>query len=76
MGYDIVRLSGILTCDPFRVDPNQLDQKMIEKIVSAHIGQTISLDDQHMQLLKFNGTDVNKFKILLAKIDKRGQITR
>ena len=59
-----------------RVDPNQLDQKMIEKIVSEHIGQAISLDDQHMQILKFNGTDVNEFKTFLAKIDKRGQITR
>jgi hypothetical protein len=59
-----------------RVDPNQLDQKMIEKIVSDHIGQTISLEDHHMQILKFNGTDVNEFKTLLAKIDKRGQITR
>jgi hypothetical protein len=59
-----------------KVDPNQLDQKMIEKIVSAQIGQTISLDDHSMQILKFNGTDVIEFKTLLAKIDKRSQITR
>jgi hypothetical protein len=58
-----------------RVDPNQIDQKMIEKIVSDHIGQTISLDDHRMQILTFNGTDVNEFKILLSKIDKRDPIT-
>jgi hypothetical protein len=57
------------------VDPNQLDQKMIEKIVSDHIGQKISLEDQHMQISKFDGTDVNEFKTLLAEINKRGQIT-
>ena len=58
-----------------RVDPNQIDQKMIEKIVSDHIGQTISLDDHRMQILTFNGTDVNEFKTLLSKIDKRDPIT-
>jgi hypothetical protein len=54
------------------VDPNQLDQKMLEKIVSDHIGQAISLDDRQMQILKFNGTDIDEFKTRLAKIDKRG----
>jgi hypothetical protein len=54
------------------VDPNQLDQKMLEKIVSDHIGQAISLDDHQMQILKFNGTDIDEFKTRLAKIDKRG----
>ena len=58
-----------------RVDPNQIDQKMIEKIISDHIGQTISLDDHRMQILTFNGTDVNEFKTLLSKIDKRDPIT-
>jgi len=58
------------------VDPNQLNQKMIEKIVSNHIGQNISLDNRYMQILKFNGTDVNEFKTLLSEIDKRDPITR
>jgi hypothetical protein len=59
-----------------RVDPNQLDRKLIEKIVSDHIGQTISLDDRHLQILKFSGTDVDEFKNMLSKIDTHDQIAR
>jgi hypothetical protein len=59
-----------------RVDPNQLDRKLIEKIVSNHIGQTISLDDQRVQILKFSGTDVNTFKNLLSKMDQHDPIAR
>ena len=59
-----------------RVDPNQLDRNLIEKIVSDHIGQTISLDDRQLQILTFSGTDVDEFKNLLSKLDKHHQIAR
>jgi hypothetical protein len=49
---------------------------LIEKIVSNHIGQTISLDDQRVQILKFSGTDVNTFKNLLSKMDQHDPIAR
>ena len=59
-----------------RVEPNQLDRNLIEKIVGDHIGQTVSLDDQQLQILKFIGTDADEFKNILSKIDKHQHITR
>jgi hypothetical protein len=52
------------------VDPKQLDQKMIEEIVSEHVGQKIDLDKDPVQILKFNGTDKDEFKTFLSKIDE------
>ena len=59
-----------------RVDPNQLNRKLIETVVSDHIGQTISLNDRQMQIVKFGGTDVNDFKNILSKINEDMPITR
>lgn len=56
-----------------KVDPKQLDQKMIEEIVSEHIGQKIDLDEGHVQVLKFNGTDEDEFKTFLSKIDETAE---
>jgi hypothetical protein len=51
------------------VDPNQLNQKTIERIVSDYIGHRISLDDRNVQIWPFNSADVNEFKHLIAELD-------
>ena len=56
-----------------KVDPKQLDQTMIEEIVSEHVGQKIDLDEDHVQILKFNGTDDDEFKTFLSHIDERAE---
>ena len=53
-----------------KVDPIQLDQKMIEEIVSEHVGQKIDLNADHVQILKFKGADEDEFKTFLSKIDE------
>jgi hypothetical protein len=58
-----------------KVNPKQLDQKMIEQIVSKHVGQNINLDDPNVQILRFNGTDADDFKAFLSKINKNGHMT-
>jgi hypothetical protein len=56
-----------------KVDPKQLDQKMIEEIVSEHVGQEIDLAEDPVQILKFNGTDEDEFKAFLSKIDETAE---
>lgn len=56
-----------------KVDPEQLDQKMMEEIVSNHVGQKINLDDPNLQILKFNGTDTEELKAFLSRIDENDQ---
>jgi hypothetical protein len=56
-----------------KVDPKQLDQTMIEEIVSEHVGQKIDLDEDHVQILKFNGTDDDEFKTFLSHIDETAE---
>ncbi len=56
-----------------KVDPERLDQKMMEEIVSKHVGQKINLDDPSLQILKFNGTDADELKAFLSRIEENGQ---
>jgi hypothetical protein len=53
-----------------KVNPKRLDQKMIEQIVSKHVGQKINLDDPNLQILRVNGTDADEFKAMLFKINE------
>lgn len=56
------------------VDPKHLNQKTIERIVSEHIGQRISLDDSKVQIWQFNGVDVDEFKHRIAELDKHSRM--
>jgi hypothetical protein len=53
-----------------KVDPNQLDQKTIERIVGEHIGRKISLEDPNVQIWRFNATDVDEIKQRIAQLDE------
>ena len=57
-----------------KVNPKQLDQKVIEQVVSKHVGQNINLDDPNLQILRFNGTDADEFKAMLFKINENVQM--
>jgi hypothetical protein len=52
------------------VDPEQLDNRMIEAIVSEHVGQKIDLYEDPVQILKYRGTNEDGFKAFLSKIDE------
>ena len=53
-----------------KVNPKQLDQKMIEQVVSTQVGQKIDLDDPSVQILRFSGTTEDEFKAMLLKINE------
>lgn len=53
-----------------RVNPEQLDQKMIEQVVSTQVGRKINLNDPDVQIFRFNGTDEDEFKAMLFKINE------
>lgn len=53
-----------------KVNPKQLDQKMIEQVVSTQVGQKIDLDDPSVQILRFNDTTEDEFKAMLFKINE------